>query len=235
MLRARAVVPVTGILAAVGYPLLAAVALTRYPHVYSPTANWLSDLGDPALNPAGANCYEVGVIASGLLLVPFFLSFSCWLVAANSTQRILVRLTQASGILGAVALILCGLVPETAPAPHIAISAILFILVGTTLVLSILALRYVDACPRWLLMLGAVAASADLVYGAFHSVQLLEWAATALFLCYMCLLSLVMVVMQISPESTPLPVTSRVSPRWYQTAPPTPSPSQERPNTPSFP
>jgi hypothetical membrane protein len=175
-----------GILAILSYLTFTVLALARYPHTYSPTANWLSDLGNPSLNPGGALFYDLGVLATGVLLVPFFLGLTSWTMVANRRQRRLVLLTQGLGILGAVALILSGLFPETFPALHGPLSAVLFILLGTAFAFSVTAIRYVPTCPRWLLALGAITAVADIIYGVFNSVRPFEWVTTALFLCYVC-------------------------------------------------
>ncbi len=118
--------------------------------------------------------------------MPFFLGLTSWAIAANQRQLRLLLLAQGLGILGSVALILSGLFPETFPALHGPLSAVLFILLGTAFAFSVTAIRYVPTCPRWLLTLGAVTALADVMYGIFNSVRPLEWVTTALFLCYVC-------------------------------------------------
>jgi hypothetical membrane protein len=180
----------TGILAALCYLTCAVLAFVRYPHAYSPAANWLSDLGNPSLNPAGALFYDLGVIATGVLLVPFFLGLSAWTLASGRLQRRLLLLTQGLGVLGALALVLSGLFSEAVPAVHGMLSAALYILLGTAFAFSVTALRYIPACPRWLLALGGVTAVADISYGTFNSVRSLEWVTVALFLCYVCALGI---------------------------------------------
>jgi hypothetical membrane protein len=190
VLSSRSVAPVSGLLAAVEYPVLVVAAFVHYPYVYSPTKNWLSDLGNPVLNPRGAICYDVGAVVTGLLLMPFFLGFSRWRIASNDLQRVLVRLTQIFGLLGAVGVVLSGLFTETLFALHCVISAFLFIFLGAALIFSLAALRYAPTCPRWLLAIGTMAAVLDVCYGTFQNVHLLEWITTALFLSYVCLLGL---------------------------------------------
>jgi hypothetical membrane protein len=177
-----------GILATLCYLTFALVAFVRYPRAFTPTGNWLSDLGNTNLNPDGALFYDVGIVATGALLVLFFLGLSGWVIESNSRQRFLVRLTEALGILGSLALVMSGLFPETLPAVHGFLSAALYILLGTAFAFSVAAVRYAPTCPRWLLALGAVTAVADILYGVFNSVRLLEWITTALLLCYVCLL-----------------------------------------------
>ena len=93
---------VAGILAVLCYLAFAVLAFTQYPMPYSPLRNWLSDLGNVNLNPRGATLYNIGIIAAGLLLLLFFLGLSKWRIQNNQMQTIMLRLTQAFGVLGSV-------------------------------------------------------------------------------------------------------------------------------------
>jgi hypothetical membrane protein len=69
---------VTGMFAVVCYLAFALLAFSRYPLPYSPLSNWLSDLGNANLNPSGAPFYNIGIVATGGLLLLFFLGLSEW-------------------------------------------------------------------------------------------------------------------------------------------------------------
>ncbi len=86
------------LLATVSYLTCALVAFSRYPLPYSPLNNWLSDLGNVDVNPAGALFYNIGIVTTGLLLVLFFLGLSVWKMSTNRIQQLMLHLTQGFGI-----------------------------------------------------------------------------------------------------------------------------------------
>lgn len=179
---------VAGLFAIVCYLAFALLAFARYPLPYSPLKNWLSDLGNPDLNPSGALFYNTGIIATAVLLPLFFLGLSRWKMENNRIQRLMLSITQGFGILGAFAMFLSGLYPINSPALHGFFSICLYILLGTAFAFSVAALRYHAACPRWLLIVFAFAALVDMLSGVFHTATVLEWVTVALLLCSLGLL-----------------------------------------------
>jgi hypothetical membrane protein len=179
---------VTGLCAIVCYLACALLAFAHYPLPYSPLNNWLSDLGNPNLNPAGSLFYNTGIVATAVVLPLFFLGLSRWKMATNRTQRLLLYLTQGFGILGAIAMLLSGLYPISSPALHGFFSICLYILLGTAFAFSVAALRYHAACPRWLLIVFVFTALVDMLSGVFHTATVLEWVTVALLLCSLALL-----------------------------------------------
>jgi hypothetical membrane protein len=180
---------VSGLFAIVCYLACALLAYAHYPLPYSPLKNWLSDLGNPDLNPSGALFYNIGIIATAVVLPPFFLGLSRWKMEHNRAQRIMLFLTQGFGILGALAMLMSGLYPINSPALHGFFSICLYILLGTAFAFSVAALRYHPACPRWLLIVCAFTALVDMLSGVFHTVTVLEWVTVALLLCSLGFLS----------------------------------------------
>jgi hypothetical membrane protein len=178
----------SSLFAVVCYLACALLAYARYPLPYSPLENWLSDLGNPNLNPAGALFYNSGIVATAAALPLFFLGLARWKMPNNRTQHLMLFLTQGFGILGALAMLLSGLYPITFLAIHGLFSMCLFILLGTAFAFSVAALRYHATCPRWLLLAGAFTALVDILYGVLHAVYVLEWVTVALLLCYLVLL-----------------------------------------------
>jgi hypothetical membrane protein len=179
---------VTSLFAVLCYMTFAFLAFAQYPLPYSPMSNWLSDLGNADLNPHGAFFYNIGIVVTGVLLLLFFLGLSQWKMENNRIQNLMLRLTQVFGILGALALVMSGLYPINFSALHSFFSISLYILLGTAFFFSVAALRYYPTCPKWLLILGALAALVDILSGVFHSVYVLEWVTVSLFLCYPVLL-----------------------------------------------
>jgi hypothetical membrane protein len=188
MQRHRAISFASGMFAATAYPTLALLAYSDYPQPYSPARNWLSDLGSADLNPAGAWFYNLGIVATGAALVPFFLGLSRWKMGKRGGQRIMLLATQVCGLLGALALIMSGLYPISAFASHSFFSACVYVLLGTAFGFSVAAVRYHPRCPRWLLALGVATALVDLLFSVVLNVPALEWLTVALFLSYLVVL-----------------------------------------------
>lgn len=179
---------VSSMCAIVCYLVLALLAFAHYPLPYSPLKNWLSDLGNPDLNPAGALFYNIGIVAMAVLLPLFFLGLSRWKLEDNRAQRLILLVTQGFGILGAFAMLMSGLYPISSPVLHGFFSICLYILLGTAFAFSVAALRYHAACPRWLLIVFAFTALVDMLSGVFHTVMVLEWVTVVLLLCSLGLL-----------------------------------------------
>jgi hypothetical membrane protein len=175
---------VTSLFAVLCYLTFALLAFAQYPLPYSPMRNWLSDLGNADLKPHGALFYNIGIVATGVVLLLFFLGLAKWKMENNRVQNLMLRLTQGFGILGSLALVMSGLFPINFSALHSFFSICLYILLGTAFGFSVAAIRYHPTCPRWLLILGALAALVDILSGVFHTVYVLEWVTVALFLCY---------------------------------------------------
>ncbi len=179
---------VTSIFAILCYLTFAFLAFSRYTLPYSPLSNWLSDLGNTDLNPSGAIFYNIGIVATGIMLLLFFPGLSQWKTGKSRVQNLMLFVTQGFGILGAFAMLMSGLYPINFLALHSIFSTCLYILLGTAFAFSVFALRYHPKCPRWLLILGVLTALMDILSGVFHTVTVLEWVTVALLLCYLGLL-----------------------------------------------
>ena len=178
------------ILAILGYLVFALLAFSRYPLPYSPTTNWLSDLGNPNLNPQGAIFYNIGIISTSLFLILFFLGLSVWKIEGNKVQLIMLRLTQAFGILGAFCMMMSGIYPINLYEIHSFWSTSLYILLSTGFVFSAAMLRYHQRVPRWLLILGVSTAVTVILTSFFPTVYVLEWVTVLLFLLYVILVGI---------------------------------------------
>ena len=104
---------VTSMFAIVCYLAFALLAFSLYPLPYSPMSNWLSDLGNANLNPSGALFYNIGIVATGVVLLPFFLGLSQWKMGNDRIQNLMLFLTQGLGILGALAMIMSASIRST--------------------------------------------------------------------------------------------------------------------------
>jgi hypothetical membrane protein len=187
-MKRRSISLVSAMFVVLCYVSLALFSFTRYPSSYSPLCNWLSDLGSIDLNPTGARFYNTGILLTGLFLLPFFLGLVALRIEGNKKQHIMLWLTQVFGILGALSLLMSGVFPIDFTEVHQFWSILLYITLGTSFIFSVAALRYHRQCPRWVLLLGVVAALVDILSGIFHTTYILEWFTVGLFLCYLCVL-----------------------------------------------
>lgn len=172
------------------WPLCTLAAYLRFPGRFSPSHNWLSELGNPNQNPDGAIFYNLGIILTGLFVLLFFLGLSRWKIKNHKAQNRLVLLTQVFGALGSVALILSAVFPINHSQVHQVLSIGLYILLGTAFAFSATALRYHPSVPKWVLAVGLFTAFVDILSGIFMEVTILECLTVTLFLFYLMLLNL---------------------------------------------
>jgi hypothetical membrane protein len=81
----RLFISVTGFTAFGIYVIFTALSMSKYPDIYSPFTNWLSDLGNPLVNPSGALIYNLGCVLTSLVLVAFFIGLRSWV---NANKRL---------------------------------------------------------------------------------------------------------------------------------------------------
>jgi hypothetical membrane protein len=172
------------------YIVFTIFAFIEFPAAYSPLKNWLSDLGSYILNPGGAHFYNIGIIIFGFSVLLFFVGLSTWGMSGKKIQKVMLRLTQIFGGLGAVSLLLSAIFPINIKETHAFLSASLYILIGTGFAFSVAALRYYSRYPRWLLFLGIFVAVEDMVWGMVLNTYIVEWFTVALFLCYILLVGI---------------------------------------------
>jgi len=181
---------ISGILASAGYLVFTFLAYNRYPSPYSPLTNWLSDLGNPNLNPQGAIIYNIGIISTALLLIVFFLGLHVWKIEDNRVQIIMLRLTQAFGILGLICMMMSSIFPINLYKIHSIWSTSLYVMLSTAFIFSVAMLRYHQRVPRWLLILGISTAMMVILTSFFPAIYVLEWFTVLLFLSYVTLLGI---------------------------------------------
>jgi hypothetical protein len=85
----RLFISVTGFTAVATYVIFPALSMSKYPDIYSPFTNWLSDLGNPLVNPSGALIYNLGCVLISLVLVAFFIGLRC---RVNDNKRLKILL-----------------------------------------------------------------------------------------------------------------------------------------------
>jgi hypothetical membrane protein len=177
-----------GILAPVVYLVFTILAYFSFPMPFSPQSNWLSDLGNPELNPNGAVFYNTGIIVTALLLIIFFLGLSVWKIEDHRIQRVMLKLTQVFGVLGSLFMALSAIFPINNYEMHAFWSTCLYIMLSTAFIFSAATLRYHNWVPRWLILIAIFSAVLVISTAFLQSVYLLEWITVSIFLLYVILL-----------------------------------------------
>ncbi len=181
---------VTGFLATAVYLLCTTVAYFNYPLAYTPLANWLSDLGNPLVNPNGAFSYNLGCVLSAIVLIFFYLGLDIW-KNGDKKRGVLLAIAQVAGILSSLFLIVSAFFPLGAQTPIHSFSGKAHIFfVGFFLTFSGTALLRLPEMPKWLAYFAFLVAVINFIYGAIlREVFIAEWAAIGLFIVYVLLIS----------------------------------------------
>jgi hypothetical membrane protein len=175
---------VSAILASTSYLVFSGLAYIQYPPPYSPSANWLSDLGDQTVNVLGARFYNTGIILTASFLIVWFLGLSQWRIQSPSPQNWLLLITKIAGTMGCLSLIMSAVYPINLYQQHSFWSRAHFMMVAMGFGFSVASLRYHPRFPRLLLYLGTTAAVSPLFALAFGNLYFLEWVTVGLFLAY---------------------------------------------------
>ncbi|HXN77704.1 MAG TPA: hypothetical protein VN965_02895, partial [Candidatus Dormibacteraeota bacterium] len=95
------------------YLIFSVLAYSRYPADFSPVNNnWLSDLGNRNLNPAGADFYVWGCASAGVILGGFFIGLTPWRTTGSRIQNWLLLAVQVAGGIAAVSLVMSAVYTE---------------------------------------------------------------------------------------------------------------------------
>jgi hypothetical membrane protein len=181
---------VSSLVLVVSYLALTLLSLSRFPDLFSPLRNWLSDLGNPELNPGGAVLYNTGILLTGAAMAFFFVGLGIWKLQGHKAQNVMLLLTQACGCLGALAMVLSGVFPISTPQLHSFWSAALYILTGTAFAFAVATLRYYRGVSKWLLIAGGFVVIEDLFWSLVLNIYPMEWLTVFLFLGFILLLGL---------------------------------------------
>jgi hypothetical protein len=180
----------TGFMAAAVYLICATISFLKYPLAYSPFTNWLSDLGNPIVNPTGSISYNLGCILAGVCLIFFALGLEIW-NHGDKKRRILLTIAQVACIISSLALIVSAFFPLGAHTVIHSISGKAHIFfAGFFLTFSATFFLRHPHAPKWLAYFGFLAALINFIYGAFlYTVFIAEWAAIGVLIIYVLMVS----------------------------------------------
>jgi hypothetical protein len=189
-MKTRTLVMIAGITAACVYLVFTTVAFFIYPAGYSPVTNWLSDLGNPLINPSGAFFYNLGCVLTSLVLMVFYIGMGVW-ADGSKRLKLLLSIARITGLLSSIFLIVAALFPlgthtqihEISGKGHV-------IFLGFFLTFSATVLLKHPVLRKWPAYFGFLTAAVNFVYGVFlHSVFVAEWVAIGMFIIYILMIA----------------------------------------------
>lgn len=178
-----------GVLVILVYLGLSFASYLHYPGIFNPRDNWLSDLGNSALNPSGAVLYRVGSILTGLLIADLFIGLSAAWRGRAGRGTIFFRIAQVFGVAAAFALVSTGVFSEGQHASHSLWSAVMFICFGMAVFFSGWAFLYLPGISRRFSYFAFALTVVDWVMGMLNKTHFLEWVMVAMMLIYVGALS----------------------------------------------
>jgi hypothetical membrane protein len=111
MKKTYPIILIMSICVAICYVTFTVIAFTSFPVPYSPANNWLSDLGNPDINPIGARFYNIGIVLADVALTIFFLNLTKMKMRNNHVQNIMTTLTVGFGCIGSLAMLMTAIYP----------------------------------------------------------------------------------------------------------------------------
>ena len=174
------------------------IAFTFASHTGNPEINpidhWLSDYGNPLVNPSGAAAYNAGCVLTALLLAVFYVGMYRWYGRGRAARRFNISyfFAQTGGIMGSIFLILTTVYTlGTNTQMHSLFS--LVNMVGMDFFLSFTATGFLlnPKIHKGVGIFGFVAAAFNIVtMNVFINFYISEWIFFALFMAYMVLITL---------------------------------------------
>ncbi|MFX1450744.1 MAG: DUF998 domain-containing protein [Promethearchaeota archaeon] len=128
---------IAGIAAIIFFFFFSFISYLHFPITYTIFTNYVSELGNPLRNPAGATYFNIGVILTGIALIPFFIGLHLW-YSEVKWRTILIIISQFLGFSASFSVIMVGIFPEHLITAHLFWSYLFFILLLIfTLLISI--------------------------------------------------------------------------------------------------
>jgi len=163
---------IAGVFAIGVFWIFTLISWAFFPGEYNPYDNWVSNLGNQALNPEGAIFFNIGCIITGILFFPFFFGLFEFYIG-DSKNKILTVLTQIAGFVSAFSMIMIGIYPENNVEMHTFWTVIFFASTIPILFLPSIAL-YKYSFTRKLAKYGFAATALNLLLCLLF-LPILEW------------------------------------------------------------
>ena len=174
------------------------IVFTFISHLYNtemnPLTNWLSDFGNPFINPSGALVYNMGCIIIAALLVVFYIGIGQWYKDRKIEKKYVICYigAQISGIIASVFLVLASVFPlGTNTDLHSKFSLLNMIGMDFFLSFTAIALFMNPDIKKWIGVFAYLSAVFNIVTtNAFSSLYIAEWIYFLLFMIYVVILTL---------------------------------------------
>lgn len=166
---------VLAVLPAVGYGLFGFVAFLQYPGTFTPVHHTLSELGNPALNPAGSHFYRVGCVLGGTATIAFFLSLTGWRWSGTRLQNVCLGLVQALGTIAGASMVLFAVFANNESQAHLIDLGVLANSSLVLMLLSLVALRRTNRPQRLRIVTTLLASGTILLMYAIPGQHWAEW------------------------------------------------------------
>lgn len=139
------------------------VSYAFYPAPFSPTRNFLSQLGNMERNPGGWIYYNLAVITAGVAIIPFYIAMYRWYSKKRKSK--LLVLATAVGLVNGTAIAMSGVFSESINySLHVFSSYVIFISFAPVLFLFTAALMSVPGQLKAISCYGLVAGIVDLAF-----------------------------------------------------------------------
>jgi hypothetical protein len=174
------------------------IIFTYASHLYNyeinPIKYWLSDFGNPIVNPNGAIFYNIGCIITALLLAIFYIGMYQWYKRKYMAKRFIISyvVAQTSGLIGSIFLILTtvftlGNYTEI----HSILSAANMIAMDCFISFTAIGFLMNSKIPKYISIFGFITYIFNVItMNLFNNFYISEWIFFLLFMIYMTLITL---------------------------------------------
>lgn len=170
-----------------------ALSILNYPPGFTPLKNWMSDLGNPGLNPAGYAYFNWADGITGMLLIAFYLGLSRWQKMGSVNTKILAA-AMACGIFSGIALAGVGYFNESFDPEHFIVSVLFFLSSTVAILLATLALRGNTGFGKATAWAGYLTVAIGIVFAVqrplIESITIIEWISVFSMLLWAALVSI---------------------------------------------
>ena len=183
---------IVALIAIVFFCAAVALAIVSFPPGFTPLENWMSDLGNPVLNPAGATYFNGACMITGLLLVIFYPGLRMWR-ETGAVQAPVMNVALAAGIFSGIALAGVGLFPETFKPHHFIVSVLFFLSSTLAILLTTVALRGHVGLSKTSVRAGYLTVAIGVIFALqmalLPEVTILEWISVFSMLLWAAMIS----------------------------------------------
>ena len=174
------------------------VVFTFVSHLFNtrinPLNNWLSDFGNPVINPSGAWIYNIGCIIVAVLLAAFFIGICQWYRNRLIGRKYVIcyLCAQISGTISSVFLVLASIFPlGTHTGLHSTFG--LCHMIGTDCFMDFTAIAFWmnPGMKKWIGVFAFLIAFFNIIAtNAFSALYIAEWVYFLLFMIYVVIITL---------------------------------------------